>query len=298
MNVRTYVCIIVLTPLVYSIKPNYIGGFKMPRNKGITDDMIIEMYKSGMPYKEMVPIIGLSNRAIYNVITKHNVPVNREQSSGQPRKHKVNEDFFKDWSHEMAWVLGLFVTDGTVSGIAHSINFAQKDERILKLVAKYMDAAYVVRLASTTRTVPILVINSKEIKKDLANLGITPNKSLTLPFPEVPEEFMGSFIRGVIDGDGWVQDRGYVMNVTTASLNFAEGLHEIFKQWDLRTEITCQLTKSGRNIYRVWVKGKESISKISVSIYSNCEENFVYRKRERISQWIKEMEADFHVEIS
>ncbi len=66
----------------------------MPRNKGITDEMIIEMYKRGMPYKEMVPIIGLSNRAIYNVIVKNKIEVNREQSSGQPRKHKVNEDFF------------------------------------------------------------------------------------------------------------------------------------------------------------------------------------------------------------
>ncbi|PYF05698.1 LAGLIDADG family homing endonuclease [Ureibacillus chungkukjangi] len=269
----------------------------MPRNKGITDDMIIEMYKSGMPYKEMVPIIGLSNRAIYNVIAKHNVTVNREPSSGQPRKHKVNEDFFKIWSHEMAWVFGLFVTDGTVSGNAHSINFAQKDERILKLVAKYMEVAYVVRPISTTRTVPILVINSKEIKNDLANLGVTSNKSLTLPFPDVPEEFMGSFVRGVVDGDGWVQDRGYVMNITTASYNFAEGLYNIFKKWNLKTEITNQLTNSGRKVYRVWVKGKESISELSRLIYNNCEENYVYTKRERLTQWIKETEVKYFVEI-
>jgi hypothetical protein len=62
---------------------------------------------------------------------KHGVEMNREQSSGQPRKHKVNEDFFKVWTHEMAWVLGLFVTDGHVNNQIHSIAFAQKDERIL-----------------------------------------------------------------------------------------------------------------------------------------------------------------------
>ena len=270
----------------------------MPRNKGITDDMIIEMYKSGMPYNEMVSIIGLSRRGIYNVIAKHNVPPNREQYSGQPRKHKVNEDFFKNWTHEMAWVLGLFVTDGTVSGNGHSINFAQKDERILKLVANYMEAEYVIRPIAKTRTVPILVINSKEIKKDLAELGITANKSLTVTFPKVPEEYLSSFIRGVIDGDGWVQDRGYVMNITTASLKFAEGLSEVFKLWKLRSEITFQITESERKIYRVWVKGKESISKLSKIIYSNCEDNCIYRKRERLSQWIKEMEVVYDVEIS
>ena len=257
----------------------------MPRNKGITDDMIIEMYKSGMPYQEMGPIIGLSNRAIYNVITKHNVPVNREQSSGQPRKHKVNENFFKIWSHEMAWVLGLFVTDGTVSGNAQSINFAQKDERILKLVAKYMDAAYVIRPISTTRTVPILVINSKEIKKDLASLGVTSNKSLTLPFPEVPEEFMGSFIRGVIDGDGHVAPDGYTMNVTTGSNAFAIGLLEVFKSWGLKTYIGEDNSSSLNPIYRVRVSGKRNLIKLSDLLYKYAnDDDFHFYKRIYLSQ--------------
>lgn len=173
----------------------------MPRNKGITDAMIIEMYNSGMTYKEMVPIIGLTNRAIYNVLRKHNIVIRHEQHSGQPRKHKVNEDFFKIRTHEMAWVLGLFVTDGTVNGTNHSISFAQNDERILKLIAKYMDADYVLAPLGKTKQTPSLIINSKVIKEDLAKMGIGPNKSVLLPFPPVPAEFLSSFIRGVIDGD-------------------------------------------------------------------------------------------------
>ena len=31
----------------------------------------------------------------------------------------------------MAWVLGIFVTDGCVNNKIHSISFTQKDERIL-----------------------------------------------------------------------------------------------------------------------------------------------------------------------
>ncbi|MGE8205864.1 hypothetical protein ACQKP0_15010 [Heyndrickxia sp. NPDC080065] len=41
----------------------------MPRNLGITDESIIKMYKSGMAFKEMIPIIGLTDRAIRNVCT-------------------------------------------------------------------------------------------------------------------------------------------------------------------------------------------------------------------------------------
>ena len=35
----------------------------MPRKPGITDEAIINIYKSDMSYKEMVPITGLTDRA-------------------------------------------------------------------------------------------------------------------------------------------------------------------------------------------------------------------------------------------
>ena len=129
--------------------------------------------------------------------------MNREQYSGQPRKNKVNEDYFKTWSHEMASVLGLFVTDGHVNKNTHSIYFSQKDDHILKLIGKYMQA-YILAANGPTKSTPTLIINSKMIKEDLAALGIIANISLTVGFPDVPEVFIVSFVRGVIDGDGWV----------------------------------------------------------------------------------------------
>ena len=257
----------------------------MPRNPGVTDEAIIHMYKSGMSFKEMQPIIGLSDRAIRNVLYKHEIPMNREQYSGQPRKNKVNEDFFKVWTHEMAWVLGLFVTDGYVNKQVHSIYFSQKDERILQLIAQYMKADYVLAPTGPTRSTPMLIVNSKEIKQDLEALGIVSNKSQTLPFPNVPEEFLASFVRGVIDGDGWVQKTGYVMNVTSGSLNFAERLLSIFQVWELRSEITTTVSTARNPIYRVWVKGKDELPKLAKIIYNDAAtDNFIFDKRQRMSQ--------------
>lgn len=42
----------------------------MPRNPNITDDHIIEMYKAGMSFKEMTKVVGLTDRAIRNVMYK------------------------------------------------------------------------------------------------------------------------------------------------------------------------------------------------------------------------------------
>lgn len=263
----------------------------MPRNPGITDEVIIQLYKGGISFKKMKTMVGLSDRAIRNVLYKHSIAMNREQHSGQPRKNKVNENFFKVWTQEMAWVLGLFVTDGNINNTMHSIHFAQKDERILRLIANFMEADYVLGSFGKTKTTPTLIINSKTIKKDLELLGITANKSLTLPFPKVPEEYLGSFIRGVIDGDGWVQKTGYVLNVSSASENFSYGLLSVFKTWGLRSEITIEKTQLGKVIYRIWVKGKYELPKLAEMIYNDTSvhDNYVYHKREKMSQRLNEM---------
>ncbi len=227
----------------------------MPRNPGMTDEIIIKLYKSGMSFKEMGPIVGLSDRAIRGVMYKHGVLMNREQYSGQPRKHKVNEDYFKVWTHEMAWVLGLFVTDGHVNKQIHSIYFSQKDERILRLIAKYMEADYVLAATGPTKITPTLIINSKEIKKDLEIMGVIANKSLTVPFPNVPEKYLASFIRGVIDGDGSVGKEGYIACYIRQS-GFCRRLLSVFRSWRLKSDITSLVGQTGNTIYRVWVKGK------------------------------------------
>lgn len=254
----------------------------MPRKPGITDEMIIQLYKNGASSKDMVEITGLTERGIRYVLNKHQVKM---RPVGQPRKHKVNEDFFKEWSDEMAWVLGLFVTDGHVSNRVHSIYFSQKDERILKLVAQYMEADYVLTAFGKTKTTPTLVINSREIKNDLEQLGITANKSLTLKFPPVPETFLPSFVRGVIDGDGYVDPRGYCMYVTSASIEFSKVLLTIVKSWKLNACLFIEKAKSGSTVFRIRVSGKQDLIKLSKIIYQNSnDENFHIYKRVYLTQ--------------
>lgn len=253
----------------------------MPRNPGMTDEKIIKLYKSGLSYDKLCAIIGLSDRAIRNVLMKHGIALN---PIGRRRIHKVNEDIFKTWSNDMAWVLGLFITDGHVNKKVHSVYLAQKDEDLLRKVAKLRDANPTIAQGTGTRTTPMLIINSKIIKQDLERLGVKPNKSYSVAFPNVPEEFLPAFVRGVIDGDGWVQNRGYVMNVTTASELFANELFAVFQNWNLRSEITIELTQSKKTIYRIWVKGKQDLPKLADILYEEAGELFNENKRLRMIQ--------------
>ena len=260
----------------------------MPRHPNVTDEAIIQMYTSEVPFKEMMILTGLTDRAIRNVMYKHGITMNRAQSSGQPRKNRVNENFFKIWSHEMAWVLGILVTDGHIDKINHSICFSQKDEHILRIIAKYMAADYVLTPFGNTKKTPTLIIHSKKMKQDLEHLGITSRKSLTVPFPNVPEKYLSSFVRGVIDGDGWVGHEGYQVNVTSASESFANKLLEVFHSWELNSDIKQHVSQKGNTIYRIWVRGKNSLQRLSGIIYKYTgNDDFVISKRISMTQHSK-----------
>lgn len=233
------------------------------------------MYKDGVSSTELAELFGLTTRGVRYILNIENVEMN---STGQPRKRKVNEDFFKVWSNEMAWVLGMFLTDGCMSGSSFSISFAQKDTSILDKIEKAMDADCYRTIPTETRNTPSIVINSKKIYNDLLELGMSPAKSLTVGMTDVPEEFMPSFVRGVIDGDGWVQDRGYVMNVTSGSIEFANGLYEVFKSWDLNTSVIQEGV-----YYRIWVKGKQDIINLHNIIYDDSD-LYVVKKKARMIQ--------------
>ncbi|QTD42045.1 LAGLIDADG family homing endonuclease [Sporosarcina sp. Te-1] len=127
-----------------------------------------------------------------------------------------------------------------------------------------------------------MIINSKVIKSDLEKLGITPNKSRSVRFPDVPDEFLPSFIRGVIDGDGWVQKEGYQMNITTASEHFANSLMAVFKNWRLIPKREKRFTDLNRPYFRVAVNGKEQIKRLATILYANSNELCVPSKRERM----------------
>ena len=231
------------------------------------------MYNSGESTKTISESIGVSARQVRNILRSAGVDISsRRRTDG----YIVDENFFRRWTSEMAYILGFILTDGNIS--RNSIAIAQKDADILEDIRDVMGATYPIKKRSNNGDSYLytLTINRKSMVEDLENLGISENKSLTVEMPNVPEEYMPDFIRGVIDGDGWVQDRGYVMNITTASEVFAEQLRIIFENRELNTRIVIQ-----GNAYRVWVSGKYDVIKLAEWIYGNEPKLFLERKRDR-----------------
>ncbi len=133
------------------------------------------------------------------------------------QRRTVDSDFFKTWSREMAWVLGVVSTDGNLyegrprtdkhAAAARRLSIGQKEPELLYKVAQLMkcDTPLKHRKESGIRgELYALDISDPTICCDLITLGITPRKSRTLSFPRVPKGYLHDFIRGCWDGDGTV----------------------------------------------------------------------------------------------
>ncbi len=174
------------------------------------------------------------------------------------QKIKVNENFFSNWSNEMAWVLGLIYTDGNllISFMKDNrykkefpmkrVSLSQKEPEILNKALKLMNCnAKLIysRRREYKKTVAgemyRFTINHEKIYDDLTKLGLTPNKSKTITFPDIPEQHVRHFIRGCWDGDGSVfLNRWEYMNTkpkiaasfTSGSKTFIESMAHVLEK--------------------------------------------------------------------
>ena len=123
----------------------------------------------------------------------------------------VNENFFSNWSSSMAYVLGFFAADGTLTFNRkrrnYYVEFASADCEILNKIRKILESGHKISTRKKGKTNPNetfrLQIGSKKIYQNLMKIGFKPNKSLSMDFPSVPVKYLSHFIRGYFDGDGY-----------------------------------------------------------------------------------------------
>jgi predicted DNA-binding protein YlxM (UPF0122 family) len=162
------------------------------------------------------------------------------------RKINVNENFFSSWSSAMAYVLGVICTDGNLnpgrirepsrsisSSTVPTISVAQKEPELLEKILRLMDCDaklyfHEERVYGKAKAGALyhFGISNEKLYDDILKLGLTPNKSLTMQFPNMPNEFIRHFIRGCWDGDGSVYIEKKINKIcasfVSGSLIFAE----------------------------------------------------------------------------
>lgn len=127
-------------------------------------------------------------------------------------KYKVNEDFFRSWNPEMAYVLGYLYADGSLEDASYLrgkyIKVTSTDKSTIIRIKKLLESEHSILVMEPNwpngKLRYLLRIGSHKLYDALMGLGLYPNKSLTVQFPKVSRKHLRHFVRGYFDGDGCI----------------------------------------------------------------------------------------------
>ncbi len=100
------------------------------RKRTLSTEEIILMYKKGESTTKIAERANVSARYIRDLLSKHNVE--KRPRGSWKRKYTLKEDYFKKWSNNMAYILGFFIADGTITRDLQTVSISQKEKYILE----------------------------------------------------------------------------------------------------------------------------------------------------------------------
>ena len=296
----------------------------------LTKEKLSELYlDKRMSLSDIGRIAGCSRRTVYFYIKKFGVQlrtkaeartialdkgkfkytsINEKGEIEEKTKDKIhfNENFFSKWSNEMACVLGLIYTDGTIlrhkrkrQEVFGILEFAQKERELLEKVLKLMCCNAKIRyikqrkyVNTTAGELYFFSITNNILYEQLTKLGLTPNKSLSMAFPKITEDYIRHFIRGCWDGDGTVYIEKRNGNLKTSfvcgSLEFITVLKEHLRKQGL-SDVTLyedRRSKKG-NVSYYFRYGTNNSIKLFYYLYDGVPENqYLKRKYEVFKNYL------------
>src|SRR6476469_3791742 len=192
--------------------PDFVGRVYIPEKE------IAAKYKAGKTLSQIADEYNTTSNTIRSRLA--NLGIEIMSAAEQQRKHFFNDKFFNavDSSKKAYW-LGFFFADGMVMSTRKDsvISLARKDRGHLEkflLDIDYVGPGGISDLSGNGYGNKVIEysrvsLRSENMWNDLISHGCIPNKSLDLGPPMgLPSQFKNDFIRGVVDGDGYLSKQG------------------------------------------------------------------------------------------
>ena len=199
---------------------------------------IIKYYQDGLSVQKVADKMNVSYGAIRYALQRNNI-------QQRPRKkYTINEQYFdKIDTPNKAYIMGLLYSDGANTSnyeTGHyciSIALQEKDVQLLEDVKNEIGSdAPITVLTITTHGVERdyyrFNICNKHIANRMIELGVCPNKTFKVAFPEwLSKDLYSHFIRGLFDGDGYIcTSKRYIQATLTGTASLCESVSSIISE--------------------------------------------------------------------
>jgi len=242
------------------------------------------LHKKGFSPRKISPLYNVTYQTIYKLLKKEKRYINRAKDAFV-RKYYCNNNYFNNIKTErQAYWLGLIAADGCVMTKNRniiSITLHNNDSNILSVFLNDLQSNYPLHYQKRDKCCRIL-IESKQIVKDLSIYNIKPQKTFNFRFPnKLNKKLYNHFIRGYFDGDGCI----YISKINQIEYSITSN-EDFLKELQNVLILKCKLNKTKLKQYkRTKIKtmvyyGNKQAEKIYNYMYKNAT-IFFPRKKEK-----------------
>lgn len=209
-------------------------------------------------------------------------------------KYEKNEDFFENIDTELkAYLLGIIAGDGCILKDGMKIEMHKQDIYVLELLRDYISPNSNIKLRKYEKydnTICLQIYSVKLVKDLLRALKLKKvgKKSHDILLPDLSDDLMWHFIRGLVDSDGHIGDIKYnpIISYCSMSKIIKEEIIIFCNKFDIQT-------KTERHSI-CWYG--ENCVKIINKLYNNFDCNFsLERKRIRAKIWSTWVRGKGHI---
>lgn len=276
-----------------------VGRYQMKVPKELQDE-IIKLYKEGYGLEKITEILNTSFTfdKVKSILQDNGIHIRNVQESAQIkimpdlRKYKV-DDNYNLLSHNGCWLLGMYSADGYFpnkkgSKNRISLSLAQKDEEILLRIKEELKVErplcyYIQELNGKQYPSISLDFTSTILRKEFEKYIPTKNKTEELKsLPNIPDEFMLDYLRGLWDGDGSF----VISNTKDGRIRFSTSvvsynkcfLEEIQDYLANKYSFPKNKISKNHNIWSLRYSSKQDVLKLGQLFYEN---NYLSLKRKK-----------------
>ena len=225
--------------------------------------------------KELVEKYSLNEKTIWSYVKK----LGAARKQGSKRINKVNDDYFSirnDCANKY-YILGLIYSDGNLPvKNKNSFIISNTDKNLLEDIKKELQFTGIVITEfhkKFKKYIYKLQITSEQIRKDLEFIGLTPDKTFTVKFPNVPKEYIRDFIRGLWDGEGCVNFSKSRPNTNLLCSSFVsanlEFISKVLEFLPTKKKNIKKIVKKSV-LYSISFRGFDSLRIKDFLYYKNC----------------------------